>query len=114
MTGEYPGPGMWKVTRADDADGHVLWIVGEPPPLPKRMKWKSKDVEAVALGAQEILRDSAVSMEPDEKIGFFRGMTLLPAMLEGAPQSRRRQTRGPAAGRSVRALAGAEEALPGP
>ena len=73
---------MWKVTRADDAAGHVMWIVGEPPPLPKRMKWKSKDVEAVALSAQEILRDSAVSMEPDEKIGFFRGMTLLPAMLE--------------------------------
>jgi hypothetical protein len=39
-------------------------------------------VEAAALGAQEILRDSAVSMEPDEKIGFFRGMTLVPAMLE--------------------------------
>ncbi|HEY6125684.1 MAG TPA: TraB/GumN family protein [Steroidobacteraceae bacterium] len=82
VTGEYPGPGMWKVTRADDARGHVMWIVGDPPPLPKRMKWKSKDVEAVALGAQEILRDSSVSMEPDEKIGFFRGMTLLPAMLE--------------------------------
>ncbi len=81
VSGEYPGPGMWKVTRAGDA-GHVLWIVGEPPPLPKRMKWKSKDVEAVALGAQEILLDSAVRMDADEKIGFFRGMTLLPAMLE--------------------------------
>jgi hypothetical protein len=46
------------------------------------MKWKSKDIEAVALGAQEILRDSAVTMEPDEKIGFFRGLTLLPAILE--------------------------------
>jgi hypothetical protein len=82
VTGEFPGPGMWKVTRPDDAGNHVLWIVGDPPPLPKRMKWKSKDVESVALSAQEILLDSAVSMEPDEKIGFFRGMTLLPAMLE--------------------------------
>jgi len=81
VSGEFPGPGMWKVTHAN-ADGHVLWIVSEPPPLPKRMKWKSKDVEAVAVGAQEILRDSAVSMEPDEKIGFFRGMTLLPAIFE--------------------------------
>ena len=81
VSGEYPGPGMWKVTRAVP-DGHVLWIVGGPPPLPRRMKWKSKEVEAVARSAQEILRDSAVSMEPDEKIGFFRGMTLLPAMLE--------------------------------
>jgi hypothetical protein len=82
VSGEYPGPGMWKVTRANDGANHVLWIVGEPPPLPKRMKWKSKDVEATALAAQEILRDSAVSMEPDEKIGFFRGMTLLPAIFE--------------------------------
>ena len=82
VSGEYPGPGLWKVTRADDGAGHVLWIVGEPPPLPKRMKWKSKDIEAVALGAQEILLDSALRMDTDEKIGFFRGMTLLPAMLE--------------------------------
>jgi hypothetical protein len=67
VTGEFPGPGMWKVTRAE-TDGHILWIVGEPPPLPKRMKWKSKGIEAVALSAQEILRDSAVNMEPDEKI----------------------------------------------
>jgi hypothetical protein len=82
VSGEYPGPGLWKITRADDAAGHVMWIVGEPPPLPKRMKWKSKDIEAVALGAQEILRDSAVRMDADEKIGFFRGITLLPAILE--------------------------------
>jgi hypothetical protein len=82
VSGEFPGPGLWKITRADDATGHVLWIVGEPPPLPKRMKWKSTDIEAVALGAQEILFDSAVRMDTDQKIGFFRGMTLLPAMLE--------------------------------
>ena len=82
VSGEYPGPGLWKITRADDASGHVMWIVGEPPPLPKRMKWKSKDIEAVALSAQEILFDSAVRMDADEKIGFFRGVTLIPAMLE--------------------------------
>jgi hypothetical protein len=82
VTGEFPGPGMWKVTRAEDPSGHILWIVADPPPLPKRMKWKSKDVEAVALNAQEILRDASVSMEPDEKIGFFRGVTLMPAALE--------------------------------
>ena len=82
VSGEYPGPGLWKITRADDAEGHVLWIVGEPPPLPKRMKWKSKDIEAVALSAQEILLDSAVRMDTDEKIGFFTGLTLLPAIFE--------------------------------
>ena len=82
VSGEYPGPGLWKITRADATDGHVLWIVGEPPPLPRRMKWKSKDIEAVAVGAQEILFDSAVRMDADEKIGFFRGLTLIPAILE--------------------------------
>ena len=82
VSAEYPGPGLWKITRANDTAGHVMWIVGEPPPLPKRMKWKSKDIEAVALGAQEILLDSTVRMEADEKIGFFRGLTLLPAMID--------------------------------
>ena len=82
VTGEYPGPGLWKVTRADDAAGHVLWIVGDPWPLPKRMKWKSREIEATAASAQEILRDSSVTMNTDEKIGFFRGMTLLPTALK--------------------------------
>src|SRR5688572_25841435 len=81
VSGEYPGPGLWKITRADDGEQHVLWIIGDPPPLPKRMKWKSKDVEAVAASAQEILRDSGVTMDTDEKIGFFRGLSLLPAIL---------------------------------
>jgi hypothetical protein len=81
VTGEFAGPGMWKVTRPDDALGHVLWIVGDPPPLPKRIEWKSGAVEAVVLRSQEVLRDASVSMQPDEEIGFFRGITLLPAIL---------------------------------
>src|SRR6478752_3523177 len=84
VTGEFPGPGMWKVTRPDDAAGHVLWIVGDPPPLPKRMQWKSRDVEAVALESQEILLDSSVRMEPDEKIGVFRELTLIPAAMKAS------------------------------
>jgi len=81
VTGEYPGPGMWKVMRPGD-DSHVLWIIGDPPPLPKRMKWKSREVEAVAERSQEILRDATMSMEPDEKIGLFRGLSLLPSALK--------------------------------
>lgn len=82
VTGEFPGPGMWKVTRADDSSAHVLWIVGDPWPLPRRMQWKSRNIEAMAAGAQEILRDTAVTMTSDEKVGVFRGMSLLPAMLK--------------------------------
>jgi hypothetical protein len=81
VTGEFPGPGMWKVTRPDDPT-HVLWIVGDPPPLPKRMQWKSRDVESVVLRSQEILLDASVRMEPDEKIGLFRGLSLLPAAMK--------------------------------
>jgi hypothetical protein len=93
VTGEFPGPGMWKVMRADDPDNHVLWILGAPPPLPKKMKWKSKDVEAVVLSSQEILLPSSVSMKPDEKIGFFKGLSLVPAALGARknPDERRLQ-----------------------
>lgn len=82
VSGEFPGPGMWKVSRADGAAGHVLWIVGSQPPMPKGMKWKTREVEAVARRAQEILLDASVSMQPDEKIGVFRGLSLLPAALK--------------------------------
>lgn len=82
VTGEFAGPGMWRVTKPGDAADHVLWIIGDPPPLPKRLSWKSKSVEAVVLRAQEILRDASVTMEPDEKIGVFRGLALMPAAMK--------------------------------
>jgi hypothetical protein len=82
VTGEYPGPGLWKVTRADEPAGHTLWIIGDPPPLPKRLAWKSKAVEALVVRSQEILRDTGVTMKPDEDIGFFKGLTLLPSALK--------------------------------
>src|SRR5205085_8897634 len=64
ITGEYPGPGLWKVTRDGEPAGHTLWIIGDPPPLPKRLAWKSSAVEAVVLRSQEILRDTGVTMQP--------------------------------------------------
>jgi hypothetical protein len=82
VTGEFAGPGMWQVTRPDVSGGHVLWIVGEPPPLPKRLSWRSRAVEAVVMRSQEVLRDASVKMQPDEKIGVFRGLSMLPAALK--------------------------------
>ena|SRR5687768_13221144 len=82
VTGEFTGPGLWRVTRPGDASNHVLWIVGDPFALPKRMQWKSRDIEAIALGSQEILRDASVSMKPDEEIGVLRGLTLVPALMK--------------------------------
>lgn len=82
VTGEFPGPGLWKVTRDGEPSGHAMWIIGDPPPLPKRLAWKSTAVEAVVLRSQEILRDTGVTMKPDENIGFFKGLTLLPSALK--------------------------------
>src|SRR5262245_30224853 len=82
VTGESPGPGLWKVTRESEPGGHTLWIIGDPPPLPKRLAWKSTAVEAVVLRSQEILRDTGVTMKPDENIGFFKGLTLIPSALK--------------------------------
>jgi hypothetical protein len=81
VTGEYAGPGMWQVTHPDHP-GHTLWIVGEPPPLPKQMRWHSQQVERVALQSQEILLQPGFSLKPDEKIGVFRMLTLVPAALK--------------------------------
>src|SRR5262245_46032700 len=82
VSGEFAGPGMWKVTRADDTSGHTLWIIGDPPPLPKRLSWRSHAVESVVLRSQEILRDATVNLAPDEKIGLFKGLSLIPAALK--------------------------------
>jgi hypothetical protein len=81
VTGEYAGPGMWQVTHPG-YPGHTLWIVGEPPPLPNRLRWHSQKVEHVASQSQEILLEPGVSLQPAEKIGVFRMLTLVPAALK--------------------------------
>jgi len=81
VTGEYAGPGMWQVTHPEHP-GHTLWIVGEPPPLPVQMNWRSRNVERVASQSQEILMQTGVGLKPDEKVGVFRMLTLAPAALK--------------------------------
>jgi uncharacterized protein YbaP (TraB family) len=51
VTGERPGPSMWKVTKGT----HVLWILGTLEPLPQKMTWRSKAVEDVLANSQEVL-----------------------------------------------------------
>lgn len=51
VTGERPGPSMWKVSKGN----HVLWILGTLEPLPKKMTWRSKAVEDVLANSQEVL-----------------------------------------------------------
>jgi len=51
VTGERPGPSMWKVSKGN----HVLWLMGTLEPLPEKMTWRSKAVEDVLAQSQEVL-----------------------------------------------------------
>lgn len=73
VSGEQPGPPLWKVSRGD----HVMWVLGTIIPLPKKITWHSKEVESVIGHAKQIIAQETVSAN----IGFFRGMRLLPAAL---------------------------------
>jgi hypothetical protein len=56
VTGEQPGPALWKVLSGD----HVLWILGEVLPVPRKMKWRSKRFErvlAIAIGGEQRVND---------------------------------------------------------
>lgn len=76
VSGEQPGPGLWKVSKGD----HVLWILGTLSPLPKRMEWVSRDVERTIAGAQRVLLSPQAAVNVDG--GVFAGMFLLPSLLK--------------------------------
>jgi hypothetical protein len=60
VTGEQPGPALWKVSSGN----HYLWILGEVAPLPPKVKWRSKQFESLLANSQEvILHNSATSMK---------------------------------------------------
>jgi uncharacterized protein YbaP (TraB family) len=73
VTGERPGPGMWRVSKG----AHDLWILATLEPLPKKMTWRSATVESRIAASEVVLSPPEVSAD----IGFFRGLTLLPAVL---------------------------------
>ncbi len=51
VTGVTPGPALWKVSKGD----HVLWILGVAEPLPKKLQWKSAEVERIIAESQEVI-----------------------------------------------------------
>jgi hypothetical protein len=77
VTGQQPGPGLWKVTRPDDPNGRALWILGNYSPLPNRVTWRSTELEAVLAASQELLKPASV----DASVGPLGGITLLPSLI---------------------------------
>ena len=77
VTGQQPGPGLWQVTRPDDPRRHVLWILGNYSPLPKKMTWRSADLAAVLAESQAVLAPVSVSASA----GPLGGITLLPSLV---------------------------------
>lgn len=75
VTGVQPGPGLWKVSRGD----HVMWVLGTLSPLPRRMTWRSTEVEQALGHSQQLLTLPAVQLKA--RVGFFGKLFLLPAAL---------------------------------
>ena len=73
VVGKQPGPGLWRISKGD----HDLWIFAALAPLPKRMIWDTTDVEKHIGQSQAVLAPPRI----DPHVGFFRGLTLLPALL---------------------------------
>jgi hypothetical protein len=78
VTGEQPGPKLWKVSKGE----HTMWVLGTHGPLPKKMKWKSSDVEALIGESQEVLTPGGYDARPD--IGWLKALTLLPSLFRAA------------------------------
>lgn len=64
---------MWRISK----NGHDLWILATLRPLPKTITWRSVAVEQRIQNSQEVL----AAPDVDFIIGFFRGLTLVPALL---------------------------------
>ena len=77
VTGEQPGPGLWKITRPDDPDGHVLWVLGNHSPLPRKFEWKSREVAAVVAASQQVIAPPSLNAS----VGPLGGITLLPSLV---------------------------------
>jgi hypothetical protein len=75
VSGVVSGPGMWKVRKGD----HTLWVLGTLSPLPKKIEWVSRDVDAVLDQAQEVIWQPNLAIGAN--IGMFQGLLLAPKAL---------------------------------
>ncbi len=74
VTGEQPGPGLWKISRGDN----VLWIAGTHAPVPKTLVWKSKRIEDTVRGAQELIAPASLAVSSSQ-FSWWTTLSLLPS-----------------------------------
>ncbi|MEO7496373.1 MAG: TraB/GumN family protein [Massilia sp.] len=79
VTGQRPGPGLWKVSK----DDHVLWILGKYSPLPKQMSWRSAQAERILLESQELINppEGGFSISVSGPVSAFKVLTMLPSLI---------------------------------
>ena len=65
VIGERAGPGLWKVRNGDN----TLYILGTLSPLPKKMTWRSREVENVLARAQQFIPASPGEYTRIEQVG---------------------------------------------
>lgn len=75
VTGIQPGPGLWQIRKGE----HTLWIMATLSPLPKRMDWEPRELDALVARADRVLTSPGVGVDAD--IGFFGSLRLLPTAL---------------------------------
>jgi len=78
VTGEQPGPGLWKVSR----DGHVMWVLGTIGGVPDTIKWRTKELEARIAESQEVLYPGWPRVDLD--ISAFQALTLVSLAFKAA------------------------------
>jgi hypothetical protein len=77
VTGQQPGPGLWKLTRPGDPNGHVLWVLGNYSPLPRKLSWRSTELEVVLANSQAVLAPVSINTS----VGRLAGIALLPSLI---------------------------------
>jgi len=98
VTGEFPGPGLWRVSKQTEDGEHNLWILGGPGPIPATITWRSHEVERIVADSQEVIGNTSLGVGFDKQPGVFRMLSLVPSILKARknPDGQRLQSIVPA------------------
>lgn len=58
ISGERAGPGLWKIRKGE----HTLYLLGTVSPLPKKLVWRSREVERVLDHSQALVTGARASV----------------------------------------------------